>query len=180
MFLSHNNLNHLHELVASLHDGMNDTTNPTTYRCCSVSITALTQAFKNLDRQADTNMVLVASPADSSKLRMISSRSIRRTPVLRRSLAMHQLKPAFRSVAQYANAQGSRYRPYPNSQFGRWRRSDGGSSEYHEGDLRRALDAALNGLDVLKNIYECRVGRWNHKNDKNASREGKVNPQTAL
>ncbi|KAM6491781.1 hypothetical protein JOM56_012821 [Amanita muscaria] len=27
--------------------------------------------------------------------------------------------------------------------------------------MRRALDAALNGLDVLKNMYEYRVARWN-------------------
>ncbi|KIL56616.1 hypothetical protein M378DRAFT_16936 [Amanita muscaria Koide BX008] len=75
-------------------------------------------------------MVLVASPADSSKLHMINSRSIRRTPVLSRSRSP--------TPATDASAGGDG--------------SYGGSFESREGDLRRALDAALNGLDVLKNI----------------------------
>ncbi|KIL54594.1 hypothetical protein M378DRAFT_43137, partial [Amanita muscaria Koide BX008] len=125
----------------------------------------LTQAFQNLDRQTDTTMVLVASPADSSKLHMISSRSIRRTPVLSRSPAMHQLKASFRGVAQHRRQTRTRKIPIidhiltASSAGGDG--SDGSSSESREGDLRRALDAALNGLDVLKNMYEYRTARWN-------------------
>ncbi|KIL56623.1 hypothetical protein M378DRAFT_16941 [Amanita muscaria Koide BX008] len=74
---------------------------------------------------------LVASPA--TKLHMINSRSIRRT-VLSRSPAMHQLKAAFPTPV--ADACGARF-------------------------PRRALDTALNALDVLKSMYEHRVARWN-------------------
>ncbi|KIL55950.1 hypothetical protein M378DRAFT_550422 [Amanita muscaria Koide BX008] len=105
-------------------------------------------------------MVLVASPADSSKLHMISSRSIRRTPMLSRSPAMHQLKAAFRGVAQHRRQTRTRKIPIidhiltASSACGDG--SDGSSSESREGDLRRALDAALNGLDVRKNmLYTC-------------------------
>ncbi|KIL54275.1 hypothetical protein M378DRAFT_1059175 [Amanita muscaria Koide BX008] len=100
----------------------------------------LTQAFQNLNRQTDTTMVLVASPADSSKLHMISSRSIRRTPVLSRSPAMHQLKASFRGVAQHRRQTRTRKIPIidhiltASSAGGDG--SDGGSSESREGDLR--------------------------------------------
>ena len=81
--------------------------------------------------------MVVASPV---KLHIISSRSLRRTLVLSRSLVMHQPKVAFQGVptlAADAYMQGSHHRLYPNTQFGRWRRSDSGSSGYLEGDLRQ-------------------------------------------
>ncbi|KIL56193.1 hypothetical protein M378DRAFT_17291 [Amanita muscaria Koide BX008] len=143
----------------------------------------VTQVFQNLDRQTDTTVVLVVSPADSSKLHRISSRSIRRTPVLGRSPAMHQLKASFRGVAQHRRQTRTRKIPIidhiltASSAGGDG--SDGSSSESREGDLRRALDAALNDAEEHVRIQNGEVER---RDDEDASREGKrrVYAQTAL
>ncbi|KAF8638470.1 hypothetical protein AX17_002181 [Amanita inopinata Kibby_2008] len=125
---------------------------------------ALAQAFQNLDRQTDTTMVLVAAPADSTKLHIMSSRSIRRQLLVNRSPAMHQLKAGFRGIAHYRRHSRTRKVPIIDHILTQTSSSgDGsdGSSESREGDLRRALEAALNSLDVLKNMYEQREARWN-------------------
>ncbi|KIL55123.1 hypothetical protein M378DRAFT_651798 [Amanita muscaria Koide BX008] len=80
-------------------------------------------AFQNLDRQTDTTMGLVASLVHSSKLHMIRYRSIKRTPVLNRSPAMHQLKAACRGVAQHRRRPPcARKVPIIDHIFGRRRR----------------------------------------------------------
>lgn len=109
-------------------------------------------------------MVLVANPPDSSKLHMLSSRSIRRTSVLTRSPAMHRLKAAFRGVAQHRRQTRTRKTPIIDhllTQTNSTGEGSDGSSESRESDLRRALETALNSLDVLKNMYEQREARWN-------------------
>ncbi|KAF8628688.1 hypothetical protein AX15_003758 [Amanita polypyramis BW_CC] len=126
----------------------------------------LSQAFQTLDRQTDTTMILVASPPDSNKLHIINSRSIRRSPALSHSPAMHQLKAAFRGIAQHRRQTRSRKVPIIDHILTQTNSSgDGsdGSSESREGDLRRALEAALSSLDMLKNMYEHREARWNEE-----------------
>ncbi|KAM6496489.1 hypothetical protein JOM56_009195 [Amanita muscaria] len=74
-------------------------------------------------------------------------------PMLSRSPAMHQLKAAFRGVAKHQQQTRTRQVPITDhiltASSASVDGSDGGSSESREGDLRRALDTAL---DVLKNI----------------------------
>ncbi|KAK2459402.1 hypothetical protein APHAL10511_008589 [Amanita phalloides] len=127
---------------------------------------ALTQAFQNLDRQTDTTMVLVASPADSSKIHIINSRSIRRTSVLSHSPAMRRLKAAFRGIAHHRRQTRTRKMPIIDhilTQTNSIGEGSDGSSESREGDLRRVLGTALSSLDALKNMYEQREARWNEE-----------------
>ncbi|KAM6489283.1 hypothetical protein JOM56_015184 [Amanita muscaria] len=144
----------------------------------------LTQAFQNLDRQTDTTM---ASPADSSKLHMISSRSIRRTPVLSRSPAMHQLKASFRGVAQHRRQTRTRKIPIidhiltASSAGGDG--SDGGSSESREGD--ESETGVGRGAEWPRRAEEhvrIQNGEVERRDDEDASREGKrrVYAQAAL
>ncbi|KIL55889.1 hypothetical protein M378DRAFT_173209 [Amanita muscaria Koide BX008] len=66
---------------------------------------------------------------------------------------MHQLKAAFRGVAQHRRR--TRTRKVPITDHILIASSAGGDGlTADEGDLRRALNATLNSPDVLKNIYE--------------------------
>ena len=106
----------------------------------------------------------MAAPSHSTKLHMMSSRSIRRDPTLVNSPALSSLRTSFRHVASRrrvsrANKISLAERLLSNSGSSTGGGSDG-SSESREEELRRALQAALGSLGALGGLYEQREARW--------------------
>ncbi|KAF8890372.1 hypothetical protein BD779DRAFT_1785035 [Infundibulicybe gibba] len=120
--------------------------------------------FQMLDRQTDATMVLLAAPSHSTKLHSIKSRSIRRQSALKESPTLLEMRAGFRRIA----AQRRSTRSYKSSLVDRFLINPGNSSgdgsdvssESREGDLKRALGAALGSLGELNVIYEQREARW--------------------
>ncbi|KAK7435228.1 hypothetical protein VKT23_019797 [Stygiomarasmius scandens] len=136
---------------------------------------ALNQAFNALDRQTDATMILLAAPSHSSKLHMVTSRSIRRHSDIPKSSSINTIRAGFKQIA----VQRRRARTMKTSLAERFLSmsghshssasgasgdgSDGSSdlsSTRKEEDLKRALDAALGSLGFLGNLYEEREARW--------------------
>ncbi|THU91588.1 hypothetical protein K435DRAFT_780633 [Dendrothele bispora CBS 962.96] len=133
---------------------------------------ALNQAFQTLDRQTDATMVLLAAPSHSTKLHMITSRSIRRRSDVPHSSSLNTIRAGFKQIA----VQRRRARTVRTSLADRFlsvsgHGSSGGSGDGSDGssdlsstrreeDLKRALDAALGSLGFLGNLYEEREARW--------------------
>ncbi|KDR74301.1 hypothetical protein GALMADRAFT_70957 [Galerina marginata CBS 339.88] len=123
----------------------------------------LIQAFQALDRQTDATMVLLASPSHTTKLHALRSRSIRRQSMLASSVNIDQIRSGFARMA----AQRRATRPDKSSLVDRLMVSSGssggdgsdGSSTSVEGNLRRALDAALGSLGAMGEVYEQREAR---------------------
>ncbi|KAF8164752.1 hypothetical protein B0H34DRAFT_686455 [Crassisporium funariophilum] len=122
----------------------------------------LIQAFQALDRQTDATMVLLASPSHTTKLHALRSRSIRRHALLANSASMSELRGSFARMAFQRKATHSEKsslvdRLLINSNSS-GEGSDGSSASV-EGNLRRALDAALSSLGVMGEVYEQREAR---------------------
>ncbi|KAF9074678.1 hypothetical protein BDP27DRAFT_1213767 [Rhodocollybia butyracea] len=124
---------------------------------------ALLQAFQALDRQTDATMVLLAAPSHSAKLHLVTSRSIRRQPVIGHSQALKTVRSGFRQVAAQRRSSRSQKSSlvdrFLNASSGSGEGSDG-SSESNKEDMKRVLDAALGSLNVMRKMYEQREARW--------------------
>ncbi|KAJ3782779.1 hypothetical protein GGU10DRAFT_274890 [Lentinula aff. detonsa] len=124
---------------------------------------ALLQAFQALDRQTDATMVLLAAPSHSTKLHLVTSRSIRRQPAIGHSQALKSVRTGFRQVAAQRRTSRSHKTSlvdrFLNASSGSGDGSDG-SSESNKEDMKRVLDAALGSLNVMRNMYEQREARW--------------------
>ncbi|KAJ7367541.1 hypothetical protein DFH08DRAFT_676850 [Mycena albidolilacea] len=121
---------------------------------------ALVQAFNALDRQTDATLVLLAAPSHSTKLHSLTSRSVKRNPVLSRSSAMGDVRVGFRHIALQRRATRSRQSSLADRFMGPSNLSGDGSDVSREEDLKRALGTALGSLGALKGIYEQREARW--------------------
>ena len=55
--------------------------------------------FQALDRQTDATLVLMAAPSHSTKMHMLTSRSIKRSPDLGTSPALAPMRSGFRHLA---------------------------------------------------------------------------------
>ncbi|KAH7922877.1 hypothetical protein BV22DRAFT_1016446 [Leucogyrophana mollusca] len=126
---------------------------------------ALEQAFRALDCETDTTMVLLAAPSHSTKLHALTSRSIRRDLAFRSSPAMASIRNSFRTIAarrRAARSQGHGSSLVDRLMLNSSGSGDGsdGSSESREEDLKRALETALGSLGALRSIYDHRVARW--------------------
>ncbi|KAJ3872784.1 hypothetical protein F5051DRAFT_144490 [Lentinula edodes] len=124
---------------------------------------ALLQAFQALDRQTDATMVLLAAPSHSTKLHLVTSRSIRRLPAIGHSQALKGVRAGFRQVAAQRRTSRSHKASlvdrFLNASSGSGDGSDG-SSESNKEDMKRVLEAALGSLNVMRNMYEQREARW--------------------
>ena len=109
-------------------------------------------------------MVLLASPAHSSKLHALTSRSIRRDTALTNSTALASVRRAFSHLAAQRRAARKAQRMSLAERLSSHSDSsaDGspGSGTPGEMDLRRALETALGSLGALSAIYEQREARW--------------------
>ncbi|KAJ7886175.1 hypothetical protein B0H14DRAFT_2697929 [Mycena olivaceomarginata] len=121
---------------------------------------ALVQAFNALDRQTDATLVLLAAPSHSTKLHSLTSRSVKRNPVLSHSSAMGDVRVGFRHIALQRRATRSRQSSLADRFMGPSNLSGDGSDVSREEDLKRALGTALGSLGALKGIYEQREARW--------------------
>ncbi|KIK22483.1 hypothetical protein PISMIDRAFT_102495 [Pisolithus microcarpus 441] len=137
---------------------------------------ALQQAFQALDFETDTTMILLAAPSHSNKLHTLTSRFVRREQ-LDKSPAMTTVRTAFKGIASRRRAARSRstslIQQLVNASATLGEGSDG-SSDAREGELKRALEAALGSLDELRTIYEQRVARWEHEMDRIADERDRV------
>ncbi|KIY51068.1 hypothetical protein FISHEDRAFT_38550 [Fistulina hepatica ATCC 64428] len=133
---------------------------------------ALFQAFQALDRQTDATLVLLAAPSHSTKLQAVTSRSIKRYPMLKNSPAMRNIRSEFSRLASQRRVLRSQKQKASLADrfLGQYMSSRDGSSSSslepsesdssREEELRRALNAALGSLDALNGIYEQREARW--------------------
>ncbi|KZT13271.1 uncharacterized protein LAESUDRAFT_710295 [Laetiporus sulphureus 93-53] len=125
---------------------------------------ALKQTFQALDRETDSTLILLASPPHSSKLHSLTSRSIRRDAGLRNSPKLTAMRKSFNTIAiQRRNARSERISLVERLLLssGSASSADGSpGSEAREGDLRRALDAALGSLEEMGRIHDLREARW--------------------
>ncbi|TCD66211.1 hypothetical protein EIP91_001658 [Steccherinum ochraceum] len=124
---------------------------------------ALVQAFQALDRETDTTMVLLAAPSHTSKLHSITSRSIRRDPMLVRSEPLTHIRANFHAIAAQRKATRSVKRLSLADHLSSAPSTSGDGSqvgESREEDLRRALGAALGSLGALGTLYDQREARW--------------------
>jgi len=132
---------------------------------------ALAEAFRALDRQTDSTMILVAAPSHTRKLYSLMSRSIRRDTALINGDPVSSIRRSFKHVVTQRRVSRVNHGMSLVDRLGLRSRSgsisvdsmghsDVGSSEGREEDLRRALEAALGSLDALGNIYEERETRW--------------------
>lgn len=131
---------------------------------------ALSEAFRALDRQTDTTMILLAAPPHTRKLHSLMSRSIRRDSSIVGSPSVSNIRKSFYQVNSIRRAtKMSQTIPLVDRLGLRSREGstsvDSGpgsesSSESREEDLRRALEAALGSLETLGSIYEQRETRW--------------------
>lgn len=123
----------------------------------------LIQAFQALDRQTDATMMLLASPSHTTKLHALHSRSIRRQPLLSNSLNMKELKRSFGAIAAQRRATRREKSPVMDRLMASSGSSTGdgsdGSSTLTEGNLRRALELALDSLQTMGQVYEDREAR---------------------
>ncbi|KLO13834.1 hypothetical protein SCHPADRAFT_873553 [Schizopora paradoxa] len=129
----------------------------------------LIKAFQALDRETDGTLMLLASPSHSTTLHSLQSRSIRRDASLFDSHAMHAIRSSFAQIAgqrRQARSRAERQslieRLYSLSQASS--HEDGSPSSAgnaaREEDLRRALKAALESLNAMRQMYEVRESRW--------------------
>ena len=111
-------------------------------------------------------MVLVAAPSHSTKLHMMSSRSIRRQTALSHSPAMSSIRTGFRDIAAERRKMRARAslsdRLLLAGGLGSPESEDGGSltSSAREEEQKRALTTALGSLNALGGIYDQREARW--------------------
>ncbi|KAJ7165586.1 hypothetical protein C8R43DRAFT_878493 [Mycena crocata] len=119
----------------------------------------LVQAFNALDRQTDATLVLLAAPSHSTKLHSLTSRSIKRHPLLSHSPAMTNVRLGFRHIASQRRVTRSHHSSLAD-RFMVSNPSGDGSDTSREEDLKRALGTALGSLGALKGIYEQREARW--------------------
>ncbi|KAF8921542.1 hypothetical protein CPB85DRAFT_1428522 [Mucidula mucida] len=103
---------------------------------------ALVQAFQNLDRQTDATMVLMAAPSHSSKLHVLRSRAVRRTP----TTAILPLKASFKQIATQRK----------NSRTQRFSLTDRLMSPSTDGGQEDQLKRALAAVGTLGSLYEAR------------------------
>ncbi|KAF7331044.1 hypothetical protein MVEN_02444700 [Mycena venus] len=90
----------------------------------------------------------------------LTSRSIKRNPLLSQSPAMSDVRVAFRHMAGQRRATRSRHSSLADRFMGPSNLSGDGSDVSREEDLKRALGTALGSLGALKGIYEQREARW--------------------
>ncbi|PPQ66604.1 hypothetical protein CVT24_006915 [Panaeolus cyanescens] len=123
----------------------------------------LIQAFQALDRQTDATMILLASPSHTTKLHALHSRSIRRQPLITNSASMKELKRSFGAVAAQRRATRREKSPVMDRLMASSGSSTGdgsdGSSTLTEGNLRRALELALDSLQTMGQVYDDREAR---------------------
>jgi len=109
----------------------------------------LKDAFNALDRSTDGTVLLLASSPSNPKIhRTLCSRSLRRSPELRLSAEMAQLRYSFASLVrsrQHIQRQARQLNPDPSA-----------SSE----ELREALHGALGSLHQLGKMYSDLEERW--------------------
>ncbi|KAJ7721339.1 hypothetical protein DFH07DRAFT_972292 [Mycena maculata] len=121
----------------------------------------LVQAFNALDRQTDATLVLLAAPSHSTKLYSLTSRSIKRHPLLSHSPAMANVRVGFKQIAAQRRATRSHHSSLADRFLVSSNSSgDGSDDSPREEDLKRALGTALGSLSTLKGIYEQREARW--------------------
>ncbi|KAL6304146.1 hypothetical protein BKA93DRAFT_826126 [Sparassis latifolia] len=123
---------------------------------------AVTQSFQSLDRETDATLILLASPAHSSKLYALTSRSIRRDSALLNSSKLTAIRTSFNHLAsQRRVARSQRISLFDRLHLSSPSiRGSPGSGDSREDDLRRALEAALGSLGEMGKIYEQRETRW--------------------
>ncbi|RDX48554.1 hypothetical protein OH76DRAFT_1404830 [Lentinus brumalis] len=123
---------------------------------------SLVQAFQALDRETDSTLVLLASPAHSTKLHALTSRSIRRDPALANSTALASVKRSFSHLAGQRRIARKAQRISLVERLSSNASADGspGAGSPGEVDLRRALETALGSLGALQSIYDQREARW--------------------
>lgn len=119
-------------------------------------------------------MVLLASPSHAKTLHSLTSRSLRRSPALKSSPALSQIRSSFSHLASTRRTQRSRsisllqhlrnaHHANANSQTSSSSSSTQtgtGSGFSSEEELKRALEAALGSLSQLGKIYHDRESRW--------------------
>jgi hypothetical protein len=118
-------------------------------------------------------MVLLAAPSHSSKLHMVTSRSIRRRSDMPHSSSINTIRAGFKQIASQRRrartmrtSLADRFLLMTGQSIGSGGSGDGSdgssdmSSTRREEDLKRALDAALGSLGFLGNLYEEREARW--------------------
>ena len=110
-------------------------------------------------------MVLLAAPSHSTKLHVVTSRSIRRNAGLGRSGAMSGVRAGFREVAVQRRSTRTPKASLVERLLVPSGSSDGsdGSFESREEDLNRLMGGVLGGLGALGSIYEQREARWNEE-----------------
>lgn len=126
--------------------------------------------------------MLLGSPSHSTTLHSLQSRSIRRDASLFDSHAMHAIRTSFAQIAgqrRQARSRAERLslieRLYSLSQASG--HEDGSPSSAgnaaREEDLRRALKAALESLNAMRQMYEVRESRWREEEKRiSEEREG--------
>ena len=95
-------------------------------------------------------MILFAAPPDAPALRLVTTRAIRRSPVMLESAAMGDMRQLFETVATQRAGERSQVAALVDRL---------NQPESEEG-LRRALDTALGSLSTLGRMYEEREARW--------------------
>lgn len=122
---------------------------------------ALLRAFRGLDRETDTTLVLLAAPSHTGKLHSVTSRAVRRD----RSLKSTELKNIRSTFAEITSRQHAARPASLLEQLSRTSLSsrDGvpsSRSGARDENLRRALDTAITSVHALESLVERQQMRW--------------------
>ncbi|KAI0337358.1 hypothetical protein BDW22DRAFT_1339998 [Trametopsis cervina] len=119
----------------------------------------LSEAFRALDRETDTAVLVLAAPTHSKKLYALTSRNIRRDANLLQSPSLTKIRNNFAALAEQKRVTRTPRISLVEQLSSQSSASVDGSQSGEE-SLRRALDAAIGSLGALTTLYDHREARW--------------------